>query len=270
MARLAAALLAWALLAPGLPGAAQAAEAREPEPQSWPHDGPFGTFDRASLQRGLQVYAEVCSSCHGLRLLSYRNLLDIGYSGDEAKAFAAQFEVQDGPNEAGEMFTRPARLSDGFVSPFANDNEARAVNNGALPPDLSLVVKTRAGACVLDLVVVCLAREGGEDYILALLTGYEEEPPGDWEPSEGMEYNPYFAGAEIAMPPPLSEDAVEYADGTPATVEQMSSDVAQFLAWAAEPTLEARKRLGFKVMAFLIGLSVLLFFVKRKVWTDVH
>ena len=246
--------LAWAALGLGGGDAAEAAEAREPEGQSWPHTGPFGSFDRAALQRGLQVYTEVCASCHGLRLLSYRNLLDIGYGEAEAQAYAAQFEVDDGPDEDGEMFIRPAQLSDGFVSPFANEAEARSVNNGALPPDLSLIIK---------------GREGGEDYIHALLTGYEE-PPANIKLAEGMNYNPYFPGDQIAMPAPLEDDAVAYADGTPATADQMARDVTQFLAWAAEPTMEARKRLGLKVVAFLILLSALLYAVQRKVWADLH
>ena len=236
------------------PGNAGAAEAEAPPTLSWPHGGLFGAFDRAAIQRGLQVYTESCSSCHSLRLLSYRNLLEIGYSEDEAKAYAAQFEVEDGPDAEGEMFMRPAILRDRFVSPFPNENAARASNNGALPPDLSVIVK---------------ARKGGEDYIHALLTGYREPPEGH-ELADGMSYNPYFPSADIAMPPPLDEDAVEYADGTPATVDRMARDVSQFLTWAAEPTLEERKRLGFKVMVFLVILAGMLYLVKRRVWSDLH
>ena len=189
-----------------------------------------------------------------LSITNFRNLVEIGYSEDQAKAYAAQFEVAAGPDEEGEVGVRPARLSDGFVSPFANENQARASNNGALPPDLSLIVK---------------AREGGEDYLHALLTGYRD-PPEDVELSEGMEYNPFFRGHQIAMPAPLSEDAVEYQDGTPGTVEQMARDVVQFLAWASEPTMEARKRMGVKVMLFLFALTALLYGVKRKVWSNLH
>ena len=248
------ALLAAAVIAIGAAGTAVAAEARHPDARSWGFNGIFGTFDRAALQRGYQVYKEVCSACHALKYLSFRNLAEIGFSETQAKAIAAEYEVEDGPDEDGEMFTRPAKLFDRFVAPFANDNAARASNNGALPPDLSLVVK---------------ARLGGEDYLYALLTGYVEAPAGA-EIAEGMSYNPYFSGNQIAMAPPLDDDAVEYADGTETTVAQMSSDVVTFLAWAAEPRLEDRKRLGFKVMIFLIVLTGLLFWVKRRVWRDVH
>ena len=237
-----------------LAGAAGAAEQADFDGQDWSFYGIFGTYDRGAVQRGYQVYAENCSSCHGLRLLAYRNLGDIGFSAGEVKAIAAQFEVTDGPDEEGEMFERPARPADRFVSPFANDNAARAANNGALPPDLSLIVK---------------ARTRGPDYVYALLIGYAEAPE-DHPVADGMNYNPVFPGAEIAMPPPLFDDAVEYADGTPATVEQMAEDVVSFLYWAAEPKLEERKRIGIKVMLFLIILSGLFIAVKQKVWRDVH
>lgn len=238
----------------GAPTAAPAAETEAPEAQDWPHAGPFGSYDRGALQRGLQVYTEVCAACHGLRLIAFRNLLDIGYTEDQAKAYATQFEVEAEPDEEGEVGTRPARLADRFVSPFANENQARASNNGAFPPDLSLIIK---------------ARGGGEDYLHALMTGYSDPPEGV-ELREGMEYNRYFPGHQIAMPAPLSEDAVEYADGTAATVEQMSRDVTQFLTWAGEPMMEARKRMGAKVMLFLFALTALLYLVKRKVWSDLH
>lgn len=254
MARLLALALIALAAALGPSGAARAAEVEEPEAQSWPHSGPFGSYDRGALQRGLQVYSEVCAGCHGLRLIAFRNLIDIGYSEDQAEAYAAQFEVAAEPDAEGEVGVRPARLADYFVSPFANENQARASNNGALPPDLSLIIK---------------ARGGGEDYLHALLTGYREPPEGV-ELGEGMEYNPFFPGLQIAMPAPLSEDAVEYQDGTPATVEQMARDVAQFLAWASEPMMEARKRMGVKVMLFLFALTALLYGVKRKVWSDLH
>ena len=237
-----------------LAGAATAAEQADFDSRDWSFYGIFGTYDRAAVQRGYQVYAENCSICHGLRLLAYRNLGDIGFSADEVKAIAAQFEVTDGPDEEGEMFERPARPANRFVSPFANDNAARAANNGALPPDLSLIVK---------------ARTRGPDYVYALLTRYAEAPD-DHPITEGMNYNPVFPGAEIAMPPPLFDEGVEYADGTPATVEQMADDVVTFLYWAAEPKLEERKRIGLKVMLFLIILSGLFIAVKQKVWRDVH
>ena len=216
--------------------------------------GPFGTFDRAELQRGFQIYQEVCAACHALKYFAFRNLPRIGFGEDQAKAIAAQYEVTDGPDAEGEMFERPGRLADPMPSPFANDNAARAANNGALPPDLSLIVKARAG---------------GEDYLYSLLIGYED-PPSDVELGDGMSFNPYFGGSQIAMPPPLFEDGVEYADGTAASVDQMARDVTTFLTWMSEPDLEARKGMGTKVMIFLVLLTVLLYMVKRKVWRDVH
>lgn len=232
-----------------------AAEDNTPEARDWTFHGMFGTFDRAALQRGYQVYTEVCSACHSLKLLSYRNLTGIGFSLDQIKKIAAEFEVTDGPNDEGEMFQRPALPSDRFVLPFPNDNAARASNNGALPPDLSLMVK---------------AREGGADYVYGLLTGYKEEAPAGIELGEGMNYNLYFPNHQIAMSPPLAEDAVEYADGTKATFEQLVSDVTTFLAWAAEPELEERKRLGIKVMLFLLVLTGMLYAIKRSIWKDLH
>lgn len=222
--------------------------------QEWSFEGLFGTYDRAAAQRGFQVYSEVCSACHSLSLVRYRNLQDIGFTEDQVKAIAESVEVTDGPDEEGEMFERPGRPSDPFKAPFANENQARAANGGALPPDLSLIVK---------------ARLGGPDYLYGILTGYHE-PPAGVEVREGLYYNAAFPGHEIAMPPPLFEDAVEYPDGTPATIEQMAEDVTQFLAWAAEPNLETRHRTGVKVLLFLIVLTALAYAVKRKVWADVH
>lgn len=222
---------------------------------SWSWEGPFGSYDRAALQRGLQVYKDVCAGCHGLRLVAYRNLSALGYDEDQVKAFAKQYEVQnEEPNDQGEMFMRPARPSDRFVSPHANEQAARAANNGAFPPDLSLIVK---------------ARMHGPDYLYSLLSGYAE-PPAGAEAMEGLSYNPYFAGNWIAMPPPLSEGAVEYGDGTKATVDQMAKDVTSFLAWASMPELEARKSIGLGVLIFLVVLTGLLIAVKKKVWSDVH
>lgn len=221
---------------------------------NWSFNGLFGTFDRGALQRGFQVYSEMCSACHSLRLMSYRNLSDIGFKDDQVKKIAAAVEVTDGPNDEGEMFERPGRPSDRFKSPFANANAARAANNGAFPPDLTLMVK---------------ARVGGADYLHALLTGYREAPKS-FKLSEGMNYNAMFPGHQIAMPPPISADGVEYADGTKATVDQMARDVTTFLAWAAEPEMEERKRLGVKVMLFLLVLTGMLYALKRKVWADIH
>ncbi|MFN0044079.1 MAG: cytochrome c1 [Alphaproteobacteria bacterium] len=233
---------------------AHASETAKIPKQNWSFGGIFGTFDRAQLQRGFTVYKNVCSACHGMNLIAYRNLTEIGFSEDEVKAIAAEYEVTDGPNDEGEMFQRPARPSDRLRKPFANENAARAANNGAAPPDLSLMIK---------------AREDGANYVYALLTGYAE-PPADMKMADAMSFNKHFPGGQIAMAPPISEGAVEYADGTSATVEQISRDVVAFLAWAAEPEMEARKRLGVKVILFLLVLTGMLYAVKRKVWADVH
>jgi ubiquinol-cytochrome c reductase cytochrome c1 subunit len=236
-----------------LAGLAFASEGPKIPAQEWSWQGVFGTFDQPALQRGLQVYLEVCASCHGLNYVAYRNLTALGYNDDQVKAFAAEFEVEDGPNEEGEMFFRPARPADRFVSPFPNDQAARASNNGALPPELSLIAE---------------ARQGGADYLYALLTGYVD-PPDDVELPDGMTFNTYFASQQIAMPQPLYEDGVEYADGTKASVDQMARDVSTFLTWTAEPYLEERKSMGFKVILFLLVFTAMLIAVKRKVWADV-
>jgi len=232
-----------------------AAEGERPEPQDWQFSGPFGSFDIASVQRGLQVYLDVCSACHSLSHVAYRNLMELGFSEDEVKAIAGQYEVTDGPDDNGDMYQRPARASDKFVLAFPNEKAARAANNGAYLPDLSLLAK---------------ARPSGPDYIHAILTGFDHEVPDDVSLAEGMNYNPYFPGGQIAMAPPLFEDAVEYTDGTPATVEQMAWDVTNFLQWAAEPEMEARKRIGWKVVLFMLVLSALLYATKRKIWSDLH
>jgi ubiquinol-cytochrome c reductase cytochrome c1 subunit len=232
----------------------QAAEGVALPEQHWSFDGAFGTYDRAALQRGFQVYQGVCQACHGAQYLSFRNLADLGYSEDEVKAIAAGYTVTDGPNNQGEMFERPGRPSDRKPSPYPNDEASRAANNGALPPDLSLIAKARAG---------------GPDYLYALLTGYHEAP-ADITVPDGMNYNAYFPGHLIAMPPPLSDDIVEYGDGTSATVGQMSADVSQFLMWLAEPRLEERKGTGVKVVLFLVILSGILYAYKRRVWADLH
>ncbi len=234
--------------------AAWAAEGKRLPARDWSFSGVFGQFDRPALRRGLQVYREVCSGCHGLRLIAFRNLDALGYGEKEIKAIAAEYSIVDGPDDEGEMFERAGRPSDRFPSPFPNAKAAAAANNGAVPPDLSLMAK---------------ARVGGPDYIHALLTGYEE-PPADREVLEGASYNVYFPGNMIAMAPPLFEDAVEYADGTPAEAEQMAADISTFLMWAAEPTLEARKAMGIRVMLFLLVFAAVLYAVKRKVWADLH
>jgi ubiquinol-cytochrome c reductase cytochrome c1 subunit len=252
-------LAATAILGAGLAATAGPAPAAgdkaRPADQEWAFEGPFGRFDRFAVQRGLQVYLEVCSSCHGLKQVAYRDLGDLGYSEDEIKAIAARFEVTDGPDDAGDMFQRPARPSDRFVAPFANEQQARASNGGALPPDLSLQAKAHAA---------------GPDYLYALLTGYRE-PPADVQMNEGMNYNPFFAGAQVAMPPPLAEGLVAYGEGQPqASVQQMAWDVSSFLYWAADPKMEMRKRIGLKVILFVAILAVLLYAAKRKMWATVH
>ena len=234
--------------------AAEAAEGAKPPSQHWSFSGIFGTFDRGALQRGFQVYKENCAACHAVLMLSYRDLKGIGYQEDDIKAFAAEAKVMDGPNDAGDMFERAGRPSDKFARPFANDNAARAANNGALPVDLSMVAK---------------ARVGGPDYVYAVLTGYVPAPAGVTL-GEGMTYNAYFPGHQIAMPQPLNADAVTYQDGTKATVEQQAKDVVTFLTWASEPTLEARKQMGIKVLLFLIVFTGILYAAKRKVWAAVH
>jgi len=221
----------------------------------WPQKGPFGTYDRAALQRGFQVYKQVCSTCHGLRLLAYRDLTDLGFSEAEVKAIAAEATVKDGPNDNGDMFNRPGRPSDFFVSPFPNDQAARAANGGALPPDLSLIIK---------------ARKGHEDYVYSLLTGFGQTPPADEKIAKGMNYNPYFPGHQIAMPPPLTDGAVTFADGTPSTVDEEAKNVVQFLAWAAEPKLEIRKQTGLKVVLFLVVFAGVMYSVKRRIWSKLH
>ena len=220
----------------------------------WKHGGLFGSFDRSALKRGFKVYKEVCSSCHGMRLLAYRNLVEIGFSENEVKKIASDIEVAAEPNEEGEVEDRPGLPSDRFKSPFANDNAARAGNNGALPPDLSLIVKARAG---------------GANYIYALLNGYKE-PPSDAKVPDGMNYNEAYAGQLIAMAPPLADEGIEYSDGTKATIKQQAEDVVTFLSWAAEPELEERKRLGIKVILFLLLLTGLLYVVKRRIWANAH
>jgi ubiquinol-cytochrome c reductase cytochrome c1 subunit len=216
----------------------------------WPHAGILGTFDRSALQRGYQVYKEVCATCHSMKLLSYRNLTEIGFSEEQVKAIASAYQVPAEPDDQGEVKPRNALPSDRFHAPFANEKAARAANNGAYPPDMSLIVK---------------ARHHGEDYIYSLLTGYSNPPEGVTVMA-GMHYNPYFAGGQIAMAAPLSDGQVTYADGTQATVSQMAKDVTTFLTWAAEPKMEIRKRTGIKVILFLIVFAGLMYAAKRRVW----
>jgi ubiquinol-cytochrome c reductase cytochrome c1 subunit len=223
----------------------------------WSFKGLFGKFDRGSLQRGYQVYTEVCSSCHSMKYVSYRNLGEKGgpeFSDAAVKAIAASFEVKDGPNADGEMFMRPGKPSDKLVMPYENEKAAQAANGGAYPPDMSVLVK---------------ARGGGVDYIYSLLQGYEDAPSG-MILDEGVHYNKYMYGNKIKMSAPLSEGIVEYGDGTEATVEQMSKDVTTFLMWAAEPHLESRHRMGLKAIIYLIILTILVYFSMKKIWSRVE
>ncbi len=238
------------------PQANAAGDVPTPKSVDWSFSGPFGKFDRGQLQRGYKVYQEVCKACHGMKLLHYRNLGEKGgpeFSEEAVKAIAASVEIQDGPNDDGEMFDRAAKPSDKFKSPFANDQEGRLANNGALPPDLSVMAK---------------ARPGGPNYLYSLLTGYVDAPSG-FEMSEGMSYNKYFPGHQIAMAAPLSEEVVEYTDGTKPTVENYAKDVTAFMMWAAEPKLEERHRVGFRVMIYLLFLTGFLYLAKRRLWSKV-
>ena len=223
--------------------------------RDWTFEGIFATFDRAEVQRGLQVYLEVCANCHGLQYVAYRDLGMIGYDEDQIKAIASEYEVEDGPDNDGEMFMRAARPADRFVSPYPNAKYAAAMNGGAAPPDLSLIYKARAN---------------GANYLHALLTGFEEEPEEGFEVPDELNYNPYFPGRQIAMAQPLYGEDVEYADGTEATIEQEAHDVTAFLAWAAEPYLERRKSMGLTVVLFVLVLTGLFYACKRKIWADLH
>jgi ubiquinol-cytochrome c reductase cytochrome c1 subunit len=243
--------LGLALTAAILPGARAAEEISLPK-QSWSFDGAFGTYDRASAQRGFQVYNEVCSACHAMKLMSYRNLAGIGLSAAQIKAIAASKQVPD-LNDSGEPTTRPGLASDHFVSPFPNDRAAKAAN-GVVPPDQSVLLK---------------AREGGPDYIYAILTGYNNPPDGIKVP-DGVYYNSYFPGHLIHMPAPLSDGQVTYADGTKASVEQMARDVTTFLAYASEPHMEERKRIGVRMLSFLVLLTGVAYAAKRRVWAKIE
>ena len=239
------------------PLSSYAAEKVEYLKTDWSFKGLFGKFDRGALQRGYQVYTEVCASCHSMKYLSYRNLSEKGgpeFTEQQAKAIAASFDVTDGPNSDGEMFTRPGKLSDKFVMPYENVKAAQAANGGAYPPDMSVLVK---------------ARGGGVDYIYSLLQGYEDPPVGITL-DEGVHYNKYMYGNKIKMSNPLSDGLIEYSDGTNATVEQMSKDVTTFLMWTAEPHLETRHQMGFKAIVYLIILTILVYFSMKRIWSRVE
>ena len=234
-----------------------AAEKEEFLKTDWSFKGLFGKFDRGSLQRGYQVYTEVCSSCHSMKYVSYRNLAEPGgpeFTEEQVKAIAANFEVIDGPNNDGEMFTRSAKLSDKFVKPYENVKAAQVSNGGAYPPDMSVLAK---------------ARSGGVDYIYSLLLGYED-PPSGITLEDGVYYNKYIYGNNIKMAQPLSDGLIEYNDGTVASKEQMAKDVTTFLMWTAEPHLEARHKMGFKAILYLIILTILVYFSMKKIWSRIE
>ena len=251
-----------------------AGEAELPPKQKWSFAGPFGTFDRAQLQRGFKVYREVCQVCHGMNLVSFRNLGEagaLGYSEAQVKQIASEYKIKDGPNDAGEMFERDGRPADRFPQPWANENAARSQYN-AVPPDLSVMAKARTfdrGFPWWVFDVVTTYQEQGADYITAMLQGYEDNPPAGFNLPSGLSYNRYFPGHALAMPKPMEDGRVTYEDGSPQTLAQYAKDVSAFLAWAAEPHMEQRKRIGFQVMIFLMVLAGLLYFTKKKVWHDV-
>jgi len=219
---------------------------------AWNHKGHLESLDHASIRRGYQVYKQVCASCHSMEQIAFRNLVGVSHTAEEARALAEECQVVDGPDEEGNMYERPGKLSDYFPNPYANEEAARAANNGAYPPDLSLITS---------------ARHGGEDYIFAILTGYMEEPPAGIELREGMSYNVYFAGQAISMAQQLYPGVMEYNDGTPATVSQMAKDVCTFLKWAAEPEHDDRKRMGMKAMTILFTLATIALYYKRHKWS---
>ena len=223
----------------------------------WTFKGLLGKFDRASLQRGYQVYTEVCAACHSMKYISYRNLMEKGgpeFSEAQVKAIAASFDVTDGPNADGEMFSRPARLSDKFPMPYPNEKAAQAANGGAYPPDMSVLAK---------------ARKGGVDYLYSVLLGYDD-PPAGVTLDEGVYYNKFMYGNKIKMPKVLEDDLIEYSDGTPVTEEQMAKDVVTFLMWSAEPHLETRHKMGFRAIIYLIILTVLVYFSMKKIWSRIE
>ena len=256
------------------PASAQLAEQVSPPRLTWSFAGPFGKYDEAQLQRGFKIYREVCSNCHSLNMLSFGNLADVGgpgFSEAQAVQIASEYKIKD-INDKGEQIERPGRPADHFPAPFPNALAAAAAM-GVAPPDMSTLAKARTYSRGFPWFVVDMFtqyQEEGPDYIAALLKGYKDPPPKGFELPSGGHYNEYFPGHNIAMPPPLADGQVKYDDGSPETVEQYSKDVAAFLEWAAEPHMMARKRIGFQVMIFLIVLSGLLYFTKKKVWSAVH
>ncbi|MGH6737400.1 MAG: cytochrome c1 [Methyloceanibacter sp.] len=255
--RLPAVALLLAFAAPGSAFAEDNGHGPEIAAQSWSFAPPFGTYDRAQLQRGYRVYKDICANCHSMRLLSYRNLGEPGgpeFSPKAVEVLASQAQITDGPDDKGQMFQRPGRPADHFRSPYPNEQAARAAHKGALPPDLSVMAK---------------ARPGGPDYLYALLTGYREPPEG-FDLAKGMHYNEAFPGHQIAMRNPLVDGAIQYTDGTKPTVDNYARDVSAFLMWAAEPKLEERHKLGARVMIFLLVFAVIMYLAKRAVWSRLH
>ncbi|WP_422371190.1 cytochrome c1 [Hoeflea sp.] len=243
----------------------------KPRELDWSFSGVFGTYDKAQLQRGLKVYVELCSACHSMNLVSFRTLEDLGYTEDQVKSLAANYEVEDGPDGDGEMFTRAAVPTDHFPSPFPNPEAAAAANNGAAPPDFSLLAKARyveRGFPQFIFDIFTAYNESGPNYIYSLLTGYQEPPEGKEVP-EGTYYNPYFlSGPSLAMAPPLFDEMVTYDDGSAETVDQYARDVSAFLMWAAEPHMEERKQTGFMVILFLLIFSSLLYLTKKSIFAN--
>lgn len=274
---MAAALMGAALL--GAPAFAEEGSSHDlPKPPrlSWSFAGFFGKYDQGQLQRGFKVFREVCANCHGAEKLAFRNLSEPGgpeFSEAQVKALAAQYKVKDGPNDAGDMFERPARPSDNWPSPFPNDNAARAANGGGLPPDMSVLAKARSYKrgfpwFVLDALPGIQYQEHGVDYIAALMQAYQDEPPHGVKLDAGQYWNDIMPGNRIAMPKPISDGQVDYSDGTPATMENYSKDVSAFLMWMAEPKLDQRKKTGFRVLAFMAILTGLLYATKKRVWAS--
>lgn len=267
---LAAVTLAAATFAVAAP--AVAAEQVHPPRQSWSFSGPFGKYDQAQLQRGFKIYREVCASCHALSMVAFRNLAQpngMGFTEGQAETIAAEYQVKDGPNDSGDFFERPGKLSDYFPSPFPNEQAARASNGGAYPPDFSTLAKARTyerGFPTFLFDILTQFQEQGPDYIHALLVGYKEPEHGEKPPKPGLHYNTYFPGHWIAMGQPIQDGQVEYTDGTPTTVDQYGKDVASFMMWAAEPHMLDRKQMGLKVMFFLIVFAGLLYYTKKSVW----
>ncbi|MDX1975057.1 MAG: cytochrome c1 [Rickettsiales bacterium] len=249
-------LLTTALIGLGASAAFASSDAKPPRHVDWSFDGMLGRVDKPSAQRGFQIYKEVCASCHGLKRVAFRNLSAIGFSEAEIKALASSYSVKDGPNDEGDMFERPGLPSDYFPSPHANEQAARAAHNGAYPPDLSLIIKSRLH---------------GANYVYSLLIGYGENPPEGVHLGDGQYYNPYFnLHNGLAMPAPLADGQVSYEDGTQASVDQMSRDVVNFLQWAAEPEMEARKQMGIKTLLFLFAFTVFMYLAKRNLWRKLH